>query len=75
MKRFCIGAVRWYQRHISAGRPPACRFLPTCSEYTVTAIERFGVIRGIGLGVWRILRCNPFGKGGFDPVPEKKIKK
>ncbi len=75
MKRFFIAVIRFYQRSISPLTPPACRFTPTCSEYAVQAIERFGVIKGSGLAIWRILRCNPFGGHGYDPVPEKPDKK
>ncbi len=64
-----------YQKHISSRTPPQCRFYPTCSNYTYTAIERFGAFRGTLMGIWRILRCNPFNPGGYDPVPEKKEKK
>lgn len=70
MKRFLLAAIRLYQRHISAHTPPSCRFVPTCSQYALTAIERFGACRGGWLAVKRILRCNPFCKGGYDPVPE-----
>lgn len=52
--------------------PPACRFEPTCSEYARIAVERFGVIKGGVLALWRIMRCNPLFKGGYDPVPQKK---
>ncbi|MFR0973446.1 MAG: membrane protein insertion efficiency factor YidD [Acutalibacteraceae bacterium] len=55
--------------------PPRCRYYPTCSQYAVTAIERFGIIRGGLLAVWRLLRCNPLFPGGLDPVPEKRNKK
>ncbi len=75
MKKLLIALIRLYQRTISARTPPACRFTPTCSAYAIQAIERFGVIRGSGLAIWRILRCNPFGKYGYDPVPEKREKK
>ncbi len=75
MKKLLIALIRFYQRNISAKTPPVCRFTPTCSAYAIEAIERFGVFKGTGLAVWRILRCNPFGKYGYDPVPEKKPKK
>lgn len=70
MKRLCLRLIRFYKKNISPGLPPCCRFLPTCSEYAYEAIERFGVFRGILLGLWRLLRCNPFSKGGYDPVPQ-----
>ena len=69
---FFIGLIRFYQRYISAALPPTCRFEPTCSNYTTTAIERFGSIRGVFMGVWRILKCHPFHPGGLDPVPERE---
>lgn len=75
MKRLFIGFIRFYQRVISPQKPPSCRFTPTCSAYAIEAIERFGVIKGGGLALWRILRCNPWGGSGYDPVPEKKRKK
>ena len=75
MKRFFLWAIRMYQKHISSRTPPCCRFYPTCSNYTYTAIERFGAFRGALMGMWRILRCNPFNPGGYDPVPEKKKSK
>ena len=75
MKRLLLAIIRFYQRSISPLFPPACRFTPTCSAYAIEAIERFGVIKGVGLAVWRILRCNPFGGHGYDPVPEKTEKK
>ena len=75
MKRLLLWLIRMYQKHISSRTPPQCRFYPTCSHYTYTAIERFGAFRGTLMGMWRILRCNPFIPGGYDPVPEKKEKK
>ena len=64
-----VGIVRLYQRTLSRVLPPTCRFEPSCSSYMIEAIERHGVLRGMGLGLWRILRCNPFCRGGYDPVP------
>jgi putative membrane protein insertion efficiency factor len=61
--------IRAYQRYISVWTPPVCRFQPTCSGYTLQAIEVHGAWRGSGLGVRRILRCHPFHPGGYDPVP------
>lgn len=69
MKRLCLALLRWYKGSLSPLLPPSCRFIPTCSEYTYQAIERFGVLKGGLLGLGRILRCNPLFKGGFDPVP------
>jgi len=71
MKRIAIALIKFYQRFISSKTPPSCRFIPTCSAYAIEAIERFGILRGGVMAVWRILRCNPFGKAGYDPVPEK----
>lgn len=67
--RTLVGAIRLYQRFLSPLLPPSCRFTPSCSKYTVEAIQRYGAVRGGLMGAWRILRCNPFGKGGYDPVP------
>lgn len=67
--RGMLCAIRFYKRHISPGLPPACRFIPTCSEYAYEAIEKYGALKGGRLAVWRLLRCNPFCKGGYDPVP------
>ena len=67
MRRFCIFLIRLYQK-TARFRPAVCRFEPSCSEYTAQAINRYGVVKGVALGLWRILRCNPFCKGGYDPV-------
>ena len=67
--RFMVGCIRLYKRFLSPLLPPSCRFTPSCSRYTVEAIRKHGALRGTLLGAWRILRCNPFGKGGHDPVP------
>jgi putative membrane protein insertion efficiency factor len=71
VKRLLLGPIRAYQRWISPARPRRCRYEPTCSAYAVEAIERHGAARGFLLASWRLLRCNPFSHGGFDPVPEK----
>ena len=67
--RFLVSTIRLYKRFLSPLLPPSCRFTPSCSRYTVEAIQKHGAFRGSLLGAWRILRCNPFGKGGHDPVP------
>jgi len=72
MKQLFLFVIRTYRKYISPAFPPSCRFTPTCSQYALEAVERFGAVRGGGLAVWRILRCNPFCKGGYDPVPERK---
>ena len=74
LKRFFIGMIRFYQRYISPRTSPCCRFYPTCSQYGIEAISRFGAIKGGFMTLWRILRCNPFVAGGVDPVPEIKNK-
>jgi len=70
MKRVMLWLIRFYKRRISPGLPCACRFTPTCSEYAEEAIRRFGAVRGGELAARRLLRCQPFAKGGYDPVPE-----
>ncbi|WP_083818932.1 membrane protein insertion efficiency factor YidD [Desulfotalea psychrophila] len=65
---FILGLVKVYQYCISPLFPPTCRFTPCCSTYMIQAVEKHGVIRGVALGLWRILRCHPFSKGGYDPV-------
>ena len=69
LARPLIGAIRFYQRWISPARPPTCRFVPTCSQYGLVAIERYGAARGGWLLVRRLARCHPFCRGGWDPVP------
>lgn len=71
MKRFLLWCIRFYQRELSPRKKmPCCRYFPTCSQYAVTAISRYGALRGGRLAVGRVLRCNPLSKGGFDPVPD-----
>ena len=69
LKKLLLSAIRFYQRRISPGLPPRCRFIPTCSQYALEAIRRYGALKGGALALWRILRCNPFSHGGYDPVP------
>jgi len=61
--------IRFYQKFISPLKPPTCRFTPTCSTYAIQAIRKHGPFKGLALAVWRILRCNPWGGSGYDPVP------
>lgn len=68
MKAFVLILLRGYKRYVSPLLPGACRFEPTCSVYMAQAIEKKGLFRGIGLGLWRLMRCHPFCAGGFDPV-------
>ncbi len=63
-----LGALRAYRRDVSPLLPPACRYTPSCSEYAMDAVERHGVAKGLALGVKRVLSCNPFSRGGYDPV-------
>ena len=69
MKKFVVSAIRFCQREISPLSPPRCRYIPTCSQYALEAVEKYGAIKGTFLATKRILRCNPFHKGGYDPVP------
>ena len=68
MKRLALGLIRGYQRFVSPLLPPSCRYVPTCSEYGYEAIAKYGILKGGWLAVWRILRCNPWGGSGYDPV-------
>ncbi len=70
MKYICMALIRFYQKCISPLLGSNCRYYPTCSAYTLEAIRRFGAVKGCLLGARRILRCNSFSKGGFDPVPD-----
>ncbi|MEA2167967.1 MAG: uncharacterized protein QOF76_1267 [Solirubrobacteraceae bacterium] len=67
MKRVVLAPLRFYRRFISPGLPPRCKFHPSCSAYAVQVVERYGILRGVVLAVWRVLRCNPWSHGGFDP--------
>lgn len=68
-RRFALLLLRFYKRFLSPLLPPMCRFEPTCSVYTMQAVEKYGVLRGVWLGVKRLGRCHPFNPGGWDPVP------
>ncbi len=69
LKFLAVKLIRFYQKHISFHN---CKYIPSCSEYTLEAILKHGFFKGVLLGAWRILRCNPFSKGGFDKVPDRK---
>ncbi len=68
-----IALIRFYQRRLSPLLPRRCRYHPTCSAYAVQAIERYGILRGSVLAAWRLLRCNPFSPGGYDPVSAQRL--
>ncbi len=71
IKRVLLRLIVFYQKRLSGlKRQPCCRFTPTCSQYAREAIERYGALCGGGLALWRLLRCNPFCRGGYDPVPQ-----
>lgn len=70
IKNGLLWMIRFYQTYLSALKGgPTCRFVPTCSAYAIEAISKYGAFKGGALALWRILRCNPFSKGGYDPVP------
>jgi len=72
-RRLVIAPIRMYQRTLSPALPRRCRYEPSCSRYAAQAIEEFGILRGLVLGAWRLLRCNPFSHGGFDPVEAQRL--
>lgn len=69
LKKFVLLIISFYRKFISPIKPPCCRFYPTCSQYMFTAVSKYGVLKGVFLGVKRILKCHPFHPGGYDPVP------
>ena len=72
-RRVVIAPIRAYQRVLSPALPQRCRYEPSCSRYAAQAIEEFGILRGLVLAGWRLLRCNPFSHGGFDPVEAQRL--
>jgi uncharacterized protein len=73
VRALVVAPIRAYQRFISPGLPRRCKYHPTCSTYAVQAIERYGILRGSVLAAWRLLRCNPFSHGGYDPVTAQRL--
>ncbi|MDR1753472.1 MAG: membrane protein insertion efficiency factor YidD [Eubacterium sp.] len=71
MRYIFVGIIKLYRATLSKILPPSCRFTPSCSQYAITAITRFGAVKGGYLSLWRIMRCNPYSKGGPDEVPSK----
>ncbi|MFQ5823343.1 MAG: membrane protein insertion efficiency factor YidD [bacterium] len=68
MKYIGIAIIKFYQKFVSPLFPPSCRFYPTCSEYTLQSLKKYGIFKGIWLGILRILKCHPFNSGGYDPL-------
>jgi putative membrane protein insertion efficiency factor len=73
MRRIAVAPIAVYQRVISPAFPRRCKYEPTCSAYAVQAIREYGILRGLVLAGWRLLRCNPFSHGGFDPVAAQRL--
>jgi putative membrane protein insertion efficiency factor len=69
MTRILIAVVKFYRKRISPATPPSCRFIPTCSEYALEALQKYGALKGFWLALKRFSKCHPFHKGGYDPVP------
>jgi putative membrane protein insertion efficiency factor len=72
-RRVAVAPIKLYQAVISPALGERCRYYPSCSEYAVQAIQRFGILRGLVLAAWRLLRCNPFSSGGIDPVENQRL--
>jgi uncharacterized protein len=73
LRRAVTAPIRLYQRTISPAIAPRCKYEPSCSRYAVQAIERYGILRGLVLAAWRVLRCNPWSHGGYDPVEHQRL--
>jgi uncharacterized protein len=72
-RRIAVAPIVVYRRMVSPLIPPRCKYYPSCSEYAIQAISEFGILRGLVLAGWRLLRCNPFSHGGFDPVQAQRV--
>jgi putative membrane protein insertion efficiency factor len=72
-RRVVIAPIAFYRRFVSPGLPRRCKYEPTCSAYAQQAIERYGILRGLALAAWRLLRCNPWSHGGYDPVDAQRL--
>lgn len=68
MRNVLINLIRFYRKNISPLKSPCCRYVPTCSQYAIEAVEKYGAFKGALMAAWRIIRCNPLSKGGYDPV-------
>ncbi|MFM9126610.1 MAG: membrane protein insertion efficiency factor YidD [Solirubrobacterales bacterium] len=73
LRSVATAPIVFYQRFISPGLPRRCKYEPTCSAYAVQAVREYGILRGLALGAWRLLRCNPWSRGGFDPVQDQRL--
>jgi len=73
LRRVATAPIVFYQRFVSPGLPRHCKYEPTCSAYAVQAVREYGILRGLALGSWRLLRCNPWSRGGFDPVQDQRL--
>jgi putative membrane protein insertion efficiency factor len=71
--RIALAPIRLYRRWVSPALPRRCKYEPTCSAYAEQAVRRYGILRGLVLAGWRLLRCNPFSHGGFDPVEDQRL--
>jgi putative membrane protein insertion efficiency factor len=72
-RRVVVAPIRFYQRFVSPALPRRCKYEPTCSAYAMQAVEEYGILRGLVLAGWRLLRCNPFSHGGYDPVQQQRV--
>ncbi|HYV15217.1 MAG TPA: membrane protein insertion efficiency factor YidD [Conexibacter sp.] len=73
LRRLAIAPIRFYQRFVSPGLPRRCKYEPTCSAYAAQSVREFGILRGLVLAGWRLMRCNPWSHGGYDPVHDQRL--